>query len=106
MYEKGLGVIRSFQMAFKWYLQAANKGLAISQCSVGRFYEYGNGFQIDTTSALKWYQKSANQGHSDGQKAVYRLNRSGFFMTNKESKQKFIFDIYNLINVYIRISAF
>jgi TPR repeat protein len=94
-------------MAFKWYLQAANKGLAISQCSVGRLYEYGCGMQIDTTSALKWYQKSANQGNSIAQKAVYRLNKSGVFTTNKESKQKkIIFDKYNLINVYIRISAF
>lgn len=74
MYESGIGVLRDYVEALKWYRKAADhirvpkleyiqKGLTReSQRMLGLMYENGIGVPRDYAMALKWYLKAAEQG--------------------------------------------
>jgi TPR repeat protein len=58
------------------YRQAAERGDAYAQCSLGECYYYGDGVPQDFDEAGKWYRKSAEQGYIGAQ---YRLGDFYFF---------------------------
>lgn len=58
-----LPVEASAQMAFKYYLESAEKGFVTAQFAVGECYEKGAGVKKDKEKAREWYQKAADQGH-------------------------------------------
>ena len=62
MYERGLGVERSYEKAVEWYLKAAEQGLADAQYDLGRMYENGDGVERSYEKATEWYLKAAEQG--------------------------------------------
>ena len=76
-YESGQGTEQDYNEAFKWYQQAANQGIASSQCALGRFYlglitGDGKGLKIDKTEGVKWLRKAAEQEY------VYAESLLGF----------------------------
>ena len=66
-YDKGIGVDREPIAAFKYYLQAANMGLARGQYCVGSCYYDGAGIEQDYVLAVDWFKKAAEQGYSDAE---------------------------------------
>lgn len=60
----------SEQLAFKWFLKAAQQGHSDAQNNVGFRYYYGKGVTKDYSNAFLWYQKSANQGNKV---AIYNM---------------------------------
>ena len=89
MYESGIGVLRDYVEALKWYRKAADhirvpkleyiqKGLTReSQRMLGLMYENGIGVPRDYAMALKWYLKAAEQGDSYAQLTLGRMYENG-----------------------------
>ena len=59
--EKGKGVPRDTRGAFKWYREAADQGLAMSQERLGAMYATGVGVEINHTEAYFWSMLAARQ---------------------------------------------
>ena len=57
-----------FDLYFKWELEAAERGCADAQCSLGGDYADGvEGFgfvQVDHARAFAWFRKAALQGRA------------------------------------------
>jgi hypothetical protein len=51
----------------KWYLKAAEQGMAGAQWMVGFFYERGQGVPQDFAKAAKWYRKTVELGDAAAQ---------------------------------------
>ena len=49
------------------FREAAERGSAGAQSSLGWCYEHGDGVEIDVQEAVRWYKKAAEQGHPGGQ---------------------------------------
>ncbi len=58
----GQGVTRDDSVALTLFHQAADKGSANAQDSLGWMYERGRGVQMDREMAREWYRKAAAQG--------------------------------------------
>ncbi|KAG0289314.1 hypothetical protein BGZ97_006492 [Linnemannia gamsii] len=56
------GLSQSYELAFKWYLRAAEQGDSFAQLCVGSLLAYGQGVPQDYTKAATWYLMAANQG--------------------------------------------
>jgi TPR repeat protein len=63
MYLQGKGVKQDYEEAAKWYLEAAGRGHAAAQCSLGILYNEGAGVAKDYTQAEKWFRMAADQGN-------------------------------------------
>ena len=63
--------------AADWFLKAANKGHASSQCYLGYLYENGLGVKASDEEAVKWYKKAAEQGDSLAQNNLGSMYREG-----------------------------
>jgi len=63
----GEGVPRDEAEALKWFLFAAEKGVAASQYNVGGIYARGKAVKEDWHEAVKWFLKSAEQGYVPAQ---------------------------------------
>lgn len=61
--------------AFKWFVMAAEQGLAIAQANVGEYYEFGKGVPKDLEQAVVWYQKAAELECEAAVEALKRLGR-------------------------------
>ncbi|MBF0186512.1 MAG: sel1 repeat family protein [Magnetococcales bacterium] len=60
------------------FQRAAKKGCPDGQCSLGRMFEEGRGFEQDGADAADWYRKAAEQGHAEAQHrlgALYAYNQ-------------------------------
>jgi len=61
-YETGFGFKQSYAEAAKWYLLAAEQGLAKAQAKLADLYVNGLGVSKDYNVAIKWYKAAAEQG--------------------------------------------
>jgi uncharacterized protein len=63
-YANGIGVVKDYKAAVKWYQRSAEQGNALSQWILGAMYEQG-GLRItqNYTVAEHWYRLSAEQGN-------------------------------------------
>lgn len=69
LYYTGTQVERNCNKALQMFQQAAGKGHANAQNSLGMLYEDSR----DVTSAMKWYKKAADNGNKDGEANYDRL---------------------------------
>ena len=74
MFEEGEGVSQDYNMALKWYRDAADQDDADSQYRLGVMYEAGKGVVKDKIEAQEWYQIACNNDYAKGCKAYDRLN--------------------------------
>src|SRR5665213_1594690 len=51
----------------KWFLKAAEQGIAQAQGYLGLMYQLGQGVPQDFAESVKWYRKAAEQGDIDAQ---------------------------------------
>src|SRR5262245_21601911 len=90
MYDLGVDVPRNYAESGKWYLKAANQGLAEAQFKLGvRYFEFGKKAKENYTTAFSWFYKAANQGIVEAQLNVglmYQLGRG--VPTNKVEAYK------------------
>lgn len=64
MYFEGKGVIeKSDELAFKWFLKAAEQGNAKAQAMCGYMYKNGIGVEQSDSNYFFWSAKAAEQGY-------------------------------------------
>src|SRR4051794_26144099 len=90
MYDLGIDVPRNYAESGKWYLKAANQGLAEAQFKLGvRYFEFGKQARENYTTAFTWFYRAANQGIAEAQFNIglmYQLGRG--VPTNKVEAYK------------------
>ena len=66
-YERGTGVKVSLELAFEWYMKAAELGDVYGCFNVGECYYHGKGVEQDAVKAFEWYMKAADKGDVQSQ---------------------------------------
>ena len=77
LYEKGLGVTKSYDEAFKWYSLAAAQGEAQAEYRLGEMYAHGAGKPQNYGEASLWFTRAAEQGDPDAETALAALYDEG-----------------------------
>lgn len=62
MYQNGLGVVASEDLAFKWMKASAESGYPIAQHGLGFMYMEGECVEKDINKAVEWFEKAADEG--------------------------------------------
>jgi hypothetical protein len=63
MYDLGIGVPKNYAESGKWYVKAANAGVAEAQFALGlRYYKHGLEAKEHYATAFSWFYKAASQG--------------------------------------------
>jgi len=79
MYDRGDEVPKSYTESGRWYLKAAQQGVAEAQFQLAvRYYEHGKKAKENYVTAFQWFFKAANQGIAEAQynvAAMYQLGR-------------------------------
>ena len=65
--ERGTGVKVSLELAFEWYMKAAELGDVYGCFNVGECYYHGKGVEQDAVKAFEWYMKAADKGDMQSQ---------------------------------------
>ena len=73
----GQGVPKDYKRAAKWYLKAAEQGLAVHQHGLGLMYYGGQGVPQDYEQAARWLSKAAKQGNAEAQSYLNMIYESG-----------------------------
>ncbi len=63
MYPRGDGLIQDQKAAAKWYLLAAEQGLAAAQTNLGMIYKNGTGVRQDNVYAHMWWNIAVSRGY-------------------------------------------
>ena len=66
-YERGTGVKVSLELAFEWYMKAAELGDVYGCFNVGECYYHGKGVEQNAKLAFEWYMKAADKGDMQSQ---------------------------------------
>jgi len=77
MYEKGLGVKKDMDLAFRWYEKAALQGHAVAQLNMGRLYLAGVTVPRDALQASYWLDMAAAQGVREAQVMLGEIKLKG-----------------------------
>jgi uncharacterized protein len=75
-YADGRGVRRNKKEAIRWYLKAAEAGLAPAQHALGVLHCYGRG-KPNYPEAVRWYRRAAEQGHAGAQNNLGIMYEAG-----------------------------
>ena len=59
---KGLGVVKDFDEAARWYMLAAAQGMFKAQTNLGFMHSTGQGVVKDNAVAMLWYKLAAEEG--------------------------------------------
>lgn len=70
LYERGYGVPRDYEEAFRWYLWAAQQGVTEAELKVGEMYYDGFHVLKNHKEAYHWYLRAAAENEPD---AMYQL---------------------------------
>ena len=61
-YSAGNGVEKDYEIAFKWYQEAANQGLSAAQSNLAHMYEKGYGVSKDIVKQHMWLTLAGSNG--------------------------------------------
>jgi uncharacterized protein len=86
MYQRGHGVGKDTEEAFKWLRASADQGLPQAQFLVGQMREKGEGIAPDYAEAQRWYQMAANSGDPDAANGLAALYEEGFGVSKDVSR--------------------
>ena len=73
MFEAGEGTNQDYNMALKWYQDAADQDNASAQYRLGVLYAAGKGVTKNKVQAQEWYQIACNNSYAKGCKAYDKL---------------------------------
>lgn len=76
-YVMGLGVPKSYDIAFKSYLAAAKCGNSDSMNMLGVMYETGMGIEKDMSASIKWFKEAAKNNCTEAMNNLGRICESG-----------------------------
>jgi TPR repeat protein len=74
LYEKGIGVEKSYIKALHWYSLAAEMGYTPAQLSIARIHRTGQGVLQDYNKAIEWYNCAAKGGNRAAQNCLDQLH--------------------------------
>ena len=75
---------KDYNSAVQYHYEAAKRGDAVAQRSVGYCYQYGLGVTKDEYEAVKWYRKAVDQGESWAQCNLGYCYQYGLGVTKDE----------------------
>ncbi len=75
-YYSGVGVIKDFTEAARWYRKAAEQGEARAQSALAMCYLLGKGVPKDHAEAVKWCRKAAAQGDEGAQNFLREIGET------------------------------
>jgi hypothetical protein len=75
-YFYGVGVIKDYVQAAKWYRMAANQGNAYGECGLGLCCENGFGVQRDLVAGYKWLNLAAAQKQKEAIASLASLDKA------------------------------
>ena len=75
---------KDYNSAVQYHYEAAKRGDAVAQRSVGYCYQYGLGVTKDEYEAVKWYRKAVDQGESWAQCNLGYCYEKGLGVTKDE----------------------
>ena len=87
-YTLGLGVMKDYKKAVKWYEQAAKAGMADAQRNYGDMFHYGKGVPQDYYQAFIWYFAASQQGHETAKRALENITSSNKLTPNQQMHAK------------------
>lgn len=76
-YHEGLGVLRDYAEAARWWRKAAMQGHANAQYNLGVMYHQGEGIRQDQAEGAMWWRKAAEHGHAEAQYNLGLIYASG-----------------------------
>ena len=79
-------LVRDYEMSFKLYKVAADRGHADAQCKLGYMYNNRKGVARDDAEAVRWYQLAADQRHADAQYKLGNMYKHGEGVDINEAK--------------------
>lgn len=87
MYADGDGVSKDLDVAFGWYMRAAEKGHARSQQRIAVAYAFGlGGAKKDEAKAVEWLKRAAEGGDKRAQKQLADGYARGWFGLPQDDK--------------------
>lgn len=89
-YASGLGVEVNKNIAYSYYLKAANANHLEAQLAVAKCFEKGIGVNSDMTEAIKWYHKAADSGSAYAKCVIAELYEKGKIDGTKNYGQAFV----------------
>lgn len=81
LYLNGLGVLKDYSEAMKWFSLSANQKFDLATVAIGRMYEEGSGVPVDKAEAVRWYHTAAFSGSADGQFWLAKAYENGSGVT-------------------------
>jgi len=79
----GLGVEKDFQLARKYFQEAAEQGYPDAQLNLGLLYQAGNGVKVDSLKAFMWFFAAYEQGNNNALKHLKRIAENHKLMPNQ-----------------------
>lgn len=77
-HEHGLhGCKQDLKVAYAFYLEAAEQGLAVAQWRLGELYEFGRGVPQSDSEAVRWYRRAADAGSAPAQAGLALMLEAG-----------------------------
>ena len=92
LYEKGRGVDRNPEEAFRWYERAAKKGHSHALFKLGTFHYQGFGTDENAAKAMACLQKSANLGNIRARRTLAELKE---LRRSVDSRKLFDHDLFD-----------
>ena len=89
LYDQGLGVEHSKEMAFFWYRGAAFHGHPEAQFNLGTMYDHGEGIEESKELAAFWFEMSADQGYPPAQFNLGILFYNGEGVPQSDEKARY-----------------
>ena len=85
------GIQKDDANAFKWFLKAAEQGVARAQFWVGFMYDFGKGIKEDKAKAFEWYLKAAQNGEAEACQSLGFLYKHGSDVVPKDETKSIEF---------------
>ncbi len=80
------GLNKNLELAFSYFMKAAEQNYPDAQCNVAWCYEVGDGVEEDLEKAFEWYMKSAQNECSMAQYSLGWMYTNGVYVPRNQSK--------------------
>ncbi len=85
-YSGTYGLSKNLELAFSYFLKAAQQEHSAAQCNVAWCYEVGDGVEEDLAKAYEWYERSAKNNCSMAQYSLGWMYSNGVYVPKNQSK--------------------
>jgi len=82
---------QDYELAYRYYMAAANKGLASSIHNIGGFYHNGYYVETDYKEAIRWYQRSIDAARASGDTDLITLAEENIASSEEAMKPRSVY---------------